>query len=41
MLEQRSVAHVQEYDRLSHLDNWKTSILLKVKQTIASDEGLS
>lgn len=35
------VAHVQEYDRLSHLDNWKTSILLKVKQTIASDEGLS
>ncbi|CAD6582144.1 MAG: vesicular-fusion protein S17 [Cyphobasidiales sp. Tagirdzhanova-0007] len=31
--------HVQEYDRLTHLDNWKTNMLLKVKKMIDSEEG--
>jgi hypothetical protein len=30
--------HVQEYDRLTHLDNWKTDMLLKIKKSIDAEE---
>jgi len=35
------IAHVQNYDRQVHLDNWKTSMLLKVKQTMGAEDSLS
>ncbi|GAA6003558.1 alpha-soluble NSF attachment protein SEC17 [Rhodotorula paludigena] len=33
-------AHVAEYDRLTKLDAWKTSLLLNIKRSIASEPGL-
>ena len=32
---------VYEYDQVSRLDNWKTSILLKVKKGIQDEPGLT
>ncbi|KAJ3313723.1 hypothetical protein HDU76_002559 [Blyttiomyces sp. JEL0837] len=32
---------IVEYDKLTKLDNWKTSLLLKVKKTIGEEEGLT
>ncbi|KAI5475294.1 vesicular-fusion protein Sec17 [Pseudohyphozyma bogoriensis] len=32
---------VAEYDRLTKLDNWKTNILLKIKNAIAEEPGLT
>ena len=33
-------AAVVEYDQVMKLDNWKTSILLKIKRTIAEESSL-
>lgn len=32
--------HIREYDSVSSLDSWKTTILLKIKNQITTDEGL-
>jgi alpha-soluble NSF attachment protein len=34
-------AAVVEYDQVTKLDNWKTSILLKIKKTIEEDDPLT
>lgn len=34
-------AAVVEYDQVTKLDNWKTSILLKIKKTIEDDDPLT
>lgn len=34
-------AAVVEFDRVTKLDNWKTSILLKVKRGIQEEPGLT
>ena len=30
---------VVNYDRVTKLDNWKTSVLLKIKKALEEDEG--
>lgn len=37
--EQAFTSHVFEYDSISKLDEWKTSILLKIKQQIKAEAG--
>jgi len=32
--------HVVEYDSFSKLDNWKTTILLRIKRTIRDEPSL-
>jgi alpha-soluble NSF attachment protein len=34
-------AVVFEYDQVSRLDNWKTTILLKIKKSIEDEPGLT
>ena len=35
---ERFTAKLAEYDRLTKLDDWKTSLLLKVKKSIEAEE---
>jgi alpha-soluble NSF attachment protein len=30
--------HVYDYDKLTKLDNWKTTILLRIKRTLREEE---
>ena len=36
-----STQHVGEFDKLTHLDNWKTTMLLKIKKNMDAEPGLS
>lgn len=36
-----STQHVVQFDSLTKLDNWKTAILLKIRQTIQEGTGLT